>query len=295
MSDDRNFTIIRLDLLKYLEDFEKLRTALSDFFVKTRDCTLFGLYDESMNASALLVSEYKSECDIEILFLASEDDSIESKKYLICYLTDHLPACGTITWRIPDTDSNKEIAAEFDFTCEYTVNLFRSVGAKDARLIETFKENEKLLNYMMKFGYKTVNFDELTEDELLQIRTNPDGEFESSLHPEVLMADTVGGFSPKFSFASVRGGKVAAYTIIRCPDGKHCIFEIICVAKSFRCKGVFILPFLYTLKTMDEYGIESGSFAIYEVNRPALQIVEKRFSQLIVSHTIQHNYVYTGK
>lgn len=284
--------IVNLKLIEYLNEFRSLRTPLSDFFVKTRKCTLTGLKGEDGLAKVLLITEVKH--NTEILFLSSVNDDVALKQILLDHLIESLTSQTAIIWRIPDTDSNKEIAINNRFICTKTVNLYRSVGSGDERLIKILSDNDKIYNYMFRFGYQVKTFNELSEDELYQINSNPDNEFVNGLHPESFTSDITGGFKNNFSFAATKNGKVAAYNIVRCPDGRHCVFEIICVGKSYSKKGVFILPFLSSLRAMNEAGIEGASFAIYETNRASLNVINKRFSQLITSHTIQHNYIYAS-
>lgn len=290
MTDSTRLSVKNIELIEYLFKCNELRSALSDFLLKTRNCTITVLTDDTDSTLALLLTEVKT--GTEILFLSSVGNDIKLKQLLIDYLKKNLPPRSSITWRIADNDINRDLAPANDFKCIYTVNLFRTVGSGDGRLIKVLNENAKLYNYMLKFGYEVKSFDELTENEISQIKNNPDNEFDSELHAGAFIEDSIGGFSKAFSFAAVRDGKVVAYNIVRCPDSKHFIFEIINVATSYRSKGVFILPFYAFLKTANEAGLESGSFAIYEVNTPALSIVTKRFSQLITSHGLQHNYVY---
>lgn len=292
MNTPTNPLIKNIELIEYITECGELRSALSDFFVKTKNCAITVLFDETGKPLALLLTEVAA--NTEILYLSSVNDDAKSKQVLIDYLKKSVPTHSSVIWRLTDSDANKELALANKFKCRYTVNLFRSVGSGDERLIKILDDNKKFYNFMLKYGYTVKNFNELSDDELSQIKNNPDNEFDTGLHAKELIEDTVGGFSKTLSFAAIKEGKVVSYNIVRHPDDKHIIFEIINVAVSYRNKGVFILPFYASLNEMNNADLESGSFAIYEINTPALNVVTKRFSQLITLRTIQHNYIYNA-
>lgn len=280
-----------ISIPEYLTRFSDLRTNLSDFYVKTRNCRIIGAAGEEKNGKGFLLAEQGSLT--EVLFITAEGEDPSVKKALLDHLTGTLPSGSKIQWRIIDNPGNEKIAAEYGFREEETVNIFHTVGADNETAAKTLREYEKLFVLKESLGYRTISFKKLSEGELSQIRNNPDGEFDSSLHPERLMDDISGGFSPEMSFASVKDGKVIAYTIVRNPLGKSCIFELICVAESERKNGLFILPFYRSLREIIASGAESAIFAVYENNSHMLKLVRKWFSQLIASHTIQHNMVFT--
>lgn len=286
---EMNIHTEEISIPEYLIKFSKLRTALSDFYVKTRSCRIIGAAGDEKKG--FLLAEQRS--DTEILFITAEDEDPSVKKALLDHLTGLLPSGSTIRWRIIDNPGNEKAAAAYGFQDKETVNIFRTVSADNETAVKTLREYEKLYVLKESLGYRTVSFEKLSEGELSQIRNNSDGEFDPSLHPERLMDDISGGFSPKMSFASVKDGKVIAYTGVRDPLGKSCIFELICVAESERKNGLFILPFYRSLREIIASGAESALFSVYESNSHMMTLVRKWFSQLIASHSIQHNMEFT--
>ena len=278
-----------INLFEYLTAFSALRTNLSDFYLKTKPCRIFGSFDQEENARGLLLTE--SAAVPEILFLTAEKNDPAVKKELIDGLAAALPKGTPLRYRIQSQSGDRALAEECGFREESILNLFRTVGAGDERLHETFREYEKMTRFLEKRGYETVSFDRLSEEARREIAENPDGVFDDGLHPGVLMEEIRGTVSETLSFATLKDGKVAAYTIVRCPDGKNVIFEIICVAEPEKKSGVFILPFLCSLHKMEETGADKAFFAIYEQNKEALPLVRKRFSRLIVSESVQWNMI----
>ena len=290
---EKKFDVTEINILDYLKDFSGFRTPLSDFYIKTKRCRILGIYDENKVGKGFLLAEPGEVT--EILFVAAENEDPSIKRKLLGRLARSLPSKSEMRWRILENSKDESFAAEFGFRPDKTVHLFRTVGPEDEHAEETIRKYEKLYSFVENHGYRAVSFNELTKAELRQIRNNPDKEFDSYLRPGVLMDDTAGGFSADMSFAALKDGKVAAYTIVRSPDGKSCIFEIICVAKSERNSGVFILPFLSSLKAIIASGAEVALFAIYDNNSKTLDMVKKRFGQLISSDSVQHNMRYIVK
>lgn len=290
---ETKFDVSEINILDYLKDFSSFRTPLSDFYIKSKRCRILGIYDENKVGKGFLLAEPGE--PTEILFLAAENEDTSIKRKLLGRMARTLPSKSEIRWRLLENSKDEAFAAEFGFRHDKTVHLFRTVGPEDEHAEELIRKYEKLYSFVENHGYHAVSFNELTKAELRQIRNNPDREFDSYLRPGVLMDDAAGGFSAELSFAAVKDGKVAAYTIIRRPDAKSCIFEIICVAKSERNSGVFILPFLSSLKTIKSSGAEVALFAIYDNNSKTLDMVKKRFGLLISSDSVQHNMIYTKR
>ena len=217
-----NIHTAEISIPDYLIRFSDLRTALSDFYVKTRNCRILGAVSEGKNGKGFLLASQESVT--EILFITAEDDDPSVKNALLDHLAGTLPSGSRIRWRIIDSPENETVAEEYGFRKEETVNIFRTVGSDHETAERTLLEYEKLFVLRESLGYRTLSFEKLSKEELSQIRNNPDGEFDPSLHPERLMDDISGGFSPEMSFAAVKDGKVIAYTIVRNSIGKSCIF-----------------------------------------------------------------------
>lgn len=283
------YSVSEISIFEYLTGCAGLRTALSDFYVKTRKCFILGARGGDRGYAGFMIAEPGS--ITEILFIIAEGEDSEIKKALLDGFKGRSPAGTGIRWRIANSAENEQIAAEYGFMPEGTLNIFRTVGPDDEQLKALLTEYGRLYVAMESMGYRTVSFGELSQDELRQIRENPDGEFDDSLNPGALMGDTAGGFSSKLSFASVRDGKVAAYSIIRDAGGKSCIFEIVCVAQSLRRQGLFILPFYSSFRAIVESGKQSAVFAVYEHNAPMMKLLEERIGGLIRSRTVQHNMI----
>ncbi len=282
-----------IDLFEYLKDFGALRTALSDYYIKTKDCRIFGAYENGIGTGFLLCEERRTR---EILFLCAENGNAEIKSCLLRAFLDTLLPGAAVRWRIVnDTDNaNTALAVRYGFSPESVLHIFRYTSDASAvqGVIDTYAP---LSNRMEARGYVAKPFEQLTEDELYQIRDNPDGEFEACLESGKHIRGATGRLDEKCSFAAVKDGKVIAYTVVVAHGEQRCIVENVSVARSARGGGAFLLPFLRMLGAIIKRNYATISFAIYETNAAMLPMMRKHFSALITAETVQHSYVLTSK
>lgn len=281
-------TVSEIGLFDCLTAFEAWRSPLADFYLKTKNCLVLGARGEGGAARGLLLAERGEET--ELLFLAGEDGSV--KKTLVEHLMGLMPPGGLLRWRTEADSGDEALARECGFRYESTLHVFRSVSAEDPALTEVLAEYEPLCAEMESRGYVTESFARLRPEELDQIRCNAGDEYAPELHPERLMDDTAGGFAPELSFAAVKDGRVAAYTIVRAPGAKRCVFEIVCAAKSQRGTGAYLLPVLASIRAMRDRGVETAVNAVYESNGKPMTMLTKRFARLIRSRSVRRHYVY---
>ncbi len=282
-----------IDLFEYLKDFEALRTALSDYYIKTKDCRIFGAYENGPGVGFLLCEERRTR---EILFLCAENDDTEIKGRLLRAFLDTLPAGTAVRWRIVNDTGNAStsLAVSCGFAAERILHVFRYTS--DATAVQSVIDTYSPLSDRMEArGYVAKPFEQLTENELCQIRDNPDGEFEACLESGKHIRGVTGRLDEKCSFAAVKDGKVIAYTVVVAHGEKHCIVENVSVARSARRGGTFLLPFLRMLGAIIQRNYATISFAIYETNTAMLPMMRKHFSALITAETVQHSYVLTSK
>lgn len=274
---------------EYLTVFSNLRTPLSDFYVKTGRCKILGISGRNTAARAFLLAEQK---DItELLFITADHGAPALKKSLLDHLKMQLPSGSAIRWRIQDNAADEELALEYGFSPESVVNIFHSLELQDPHTEEQLRKYEKLYLAKERFGYHTVSFAELSAGALCQITDDSDGEFEKAFSPKSFLCSSASGFSPELSFATLKGGKVVAYSMIRRPDSAACIFEIICVAKSKRMLGLFVLPFYASFRAIKDTDAKKVLFSVYENNSQMMKLVRKHLSPLVASKKCQHNMI----
>lgn len=282
--------IKNINVLEYVLQFESLRSPLSDYYMRSGKYAALGYFSKENEAAGVMV--YNIDSIFEIIYLKAKNDDDGIKRQLISELFKKAHSASGIRWRLLEGDSNASLANSLGFYCESVLNIFHVERQKGiGEVWEILQKNEKLYAILEKRGFEAKRFDELTKDELHQIRDNPDDEFESYFHPDQLMDNHCGVFSEEFSTAAVISGKVAAYSIVKKPDGKHCVFEVINVARSKRKTGAFIIAFLKPLRAMFDSDIEDCSFAIYENNREMLNMFKANFGKIVTSQTVQRNLI----
>ncbi len=286
--------IREINLFEYLKDFEALRTALSDFYIKTKNCQVFGAYENGVGVGFLLCEERRM---FEILFLCAENDDEKIKDGLLGAFLDTLPSGTAVRWRIVnDTkNANTQLAVNRGFAAESVLHIFHFKHADSDAVHSVIDRYTHLYTFMEKRGYVTKPFETLTEDELHQIRDNPDGEFAAYLESGEHIKGNTGKLDERCSFAAVRDGKVFAYVIVVAHGEKSCIVENVSVAHSARRGGTFILPFLSMLSALKQSNYDTVSFAIYETNADIMPMMRKNLSALLTSETVQRNYVLIKK
>ena len=284
------YTIYSADILQYLTGCETLRTPLSDFYVRSKDCLILCAKREDGSTAGFLLAEGKNPC--EIWFLTAEDNDSSAKRSLFDALADRQPSGTELHRRLKQGDPDEAFFTEYGFKPSCILHLFRSLSTQCDGLSDFIRDNEPLCAAAEQRGFETLSFDRLTKEQLRQISENTDGTLDGSLRPGKLMKDTAGGFSAEMSFAAVKDGHVAAYSLIRKPDARHCVFEILCAGAPYRRSGIFLLPLMRTLEAVRASGTESVFFAVYDHNSPMLTTLKNHFSHLIASHSMQNNMMY---
>lgn len=288
--------IREINLFEYLKDFESLRTELSDYYIRTKNCRILGAYEDG-GVGFLLCQESRIR---EVLILCAENNNIRIKDDLLRTFLDELPSGIKVRWRIlNDTQNeNKQIAVGRGFVMESLLHVFHYDCLKPdfaEEMQDAIDKYTDLNMFMERHGYVTKPFSELTDDELHQIRDNTDGEFETYLQSGEHIRGNTGKLDEKCSFATVRDGKVFAYVIVVAYGGVRAVVENMSVARSARKGGTFLLPFIHVLGALKHSDYEAISFAIYETNADALPLMRKHFPKFLTSEMVQYNYLFTGR
>lgn len=262
-----------------------LRTALSDYYVKNNDCVILSAADGTGGQIGLMIFEEKAV--VEVLYLKADGNSVKAEmlNYLIA-ATDK-----NIRYRTVNSEDDEKIAFSCGFRHESDLNIYRSKDRDHPDVISFFEKYGKLYDSAAKRGYGIKSFEELNGDELDQIVCDPDGEFVSGFDPGKFLNGNFGDLSKKISTAVTKNGKVIAYSLLRCVGGK-CIFEILCVARSYRKTFAVIPAIIRSINEMLKAGFARITFAVYQTNAEMIRITETDMIKVLEPAVVQHNMIH---
>ncbi len=148
------------------------------------------------------------------------------------------------------------------------------------------KRGNRLVSRFERRGYETVRLDHAGEDIISQIRDSHTFETSSYFdHPEKKL-------SYELSFAAVRDGKLAAYTLVLLPDPRKAVFDQIWESPELKGSGVVILPFAASIGMYLEKGCTTGVYAVYRKNTEANLFVKMLPEGFNTKESVTENYCY---
>ena len=277
--------ISTINFFEYFGCNDDLKSSLSDYYVKNNDCRILLATNDSGEQVGLLLYEEKTV--VEILYVKAKDGFC--KKELLKHLIDLTDKM--IRYRIVSNEEDEKIALDCGFFCESSLNIYHSFDWNHPGTPGFFEKYNKLYLFAIKRNCTVKSFAELNEDELRQIRDNPDDEFVSELQPGKFLGNNFNDLSKRVSTAVIKNGKVAAYSLVRCV-GNKCIFEILCVAKSHRRTTVIAPAFIRSLREIYNEGLTRITYAVYQKNTEMIKVLENNMKETIESVTVQHNMIY---
>lgn len=285
---EKDLTISRIDIFEYFGCNSKLKTALSDYYVKNNDCVIILAVDNLGEQVGLLIYEQKTA--VEILYVKTNCYFVAKK--LLNYVID--VSDKIVRYRVVNNKGDENLALDCGFTHESSVNIYRSKDRNHPDVVRFLEKYNKLYNALITRHYTVKSFDQLNCDELNQIKCNPDNEFASELNPTKFLENNLSNLSKRVSTAVISNGKVVAYSLIRCV-GNKCIFEILCVGKSYQKTYAIVPAIMRPLNELIKEGFTYITFAAYQTNAEVIQIYANHMSDALESVTVQHNMVYLRK
>ena len=153
----------------------------------------------------------------------------------------------------------------------------------------------KLCSYLKRHGYSTVRFADADNALIGQIRNSSQSDFQNPLSPALFMDDPAKQLSTDMSFAAVKDGKLAAYTLVTKQAEKKAVFEHISVSSAERGSGIILLPFAAAMDAFFKNGCESASYAMYGSNTRANAFRKKLLTIFDTTESISENYIYAQR
>ena len=128
------------------------------------------------------------------------------------------------------------------------------------------KSGNRICAMLKRHGYTVVSFAEASADTIEQIRNSDNSEFANPFETRSFFDEPSRKLSHEFSFAAVKDGELAAYTLVSLPSPEKCVVEQIAVSSKKRGSGVILLPFAETAESLIASGVKLVTYAMYESN-----------------------------
>ncbi len=187
-------------------------------------------------------------------------------------------------------DIAAHVCGKLGFEKQKSITVYTYRPEKDKRW-ESFMSGrgERICAMLTRRGYRTVSFADADADIIRQICESDRSDFGNPFETRSFFEEPAKKLSRELSFAAVKDGKLAAYTLISLAAPGKVIFEQMAEARSKRGTGVIILPFAGFMKAFRESGCEVGSYAIYDSNTAAVGFRDRLVD--IASRKTAENYL----
>ena len=157
------------------------------------------------------------------------------------------------------------------------------------------KKGSGLCATLERLGYRAVSFRDLDPALLDQLRHSDRSEYGNEMfHPALYLDNPESRLSPDLSFAAVRDGQLAAYSLVTMEDEKTAQFAQLSVSAGEQGRGVILLPFSASVRCFFDKGLSRACYAMYASNEPADAFRRKVLAVFDTSETRLEGYSWPG-
>ncbi len=170
-------------------------------------------------------------------------------------------------------------------------NIIVYTARRDAEMQWTEMMNssgKRICNMLERFGYKALSFAEADAEITDQIRNSDKSDFDSPFETCSFFDEPSRKLSRELSFAAVKDGELAAYTLVSLPSPEKCVLEQIVSSSKKRGSGVIMLPLAETVRNFIAGGGKLITYAMYKSNTAANSFRSKVFDS--ASEKATENY-----
>ena len=146
----------------------------------------------------------------------------------------------------------------------------------------------RVCDMLRRHGYETVSFADADDDIIGQIRDSDKSGFGNPFETRSFFDDPSRKLSRELSFAAVKNGELAAYTLASLLSPEKGVMEQIAVSEKKRGTGVILLPFAESVERFTASGGVLATYAIYGSNAAANTFRDKLVD--IASEKVAENY-----
>ena len=149
----------------------------------------------------------------------------------------------------------------------------------------------RICDMLRRHGYRTVSFADADDDIIRQIYESDKNGFGNPFEPRSFFDDPSKKLSYDLSFAAVRNGELAAYTLGRLLTPQKGVLEQIAASEKKRGTGVILLPFAETVERFTAIGGKVASYAIFGSN-DAANSFRDRLVDIATRKVAENYYLY---
>ena len=150
------------------------------------------------------------------------------------------------------------------------------------------ERGNRICEYLKRHGYEKVSFADAGTDIIGQIRSSDRSGFENPFETGLFFDEPSRKLSRELSFAAIKDGELAAYTLVSQLSPEKCVLEQIAVSRNKRGTGVILLPAAQSMSVFRSNGYKSFVYAIYGSNIPANLLRDKLIST--AAEKVTENY-----
>ncbi len=292
-----NIRIFDGNYTDYLLIFGDNRTACSDYFAKISEASGGKIY--------ILVLD-----NIPAGFLCA---ALESKSVRICYgftvecyrkkgvfsnllahALNNLP--GQVNMNILSNHKyyrdvvNVCVSRGFEFKSYCDVYRCR---AEDFVKWEEYMDisGNKLCGCLKRQGYYCISLAEADSIIYDMLYNSSENEFGNRLDIKSFFDNPGKNMNKDMSFVTLKDNRIAAYTLVSCPDNKSAVFEHISASQKYAGSGCIILSFANSMESFNKFNCRRASYAMYDDNTHANSFRKKLLECVTSSKTRSENYI----
>lgn len=284
--------------LDYIFFFGGERTAYSDYSVKN-----------ALESGGKLYFMYEDKYAVGYICVAIEDNS---SRIFYAYTKKENRNKGVLKRLLRHVAENARFSVRLNISekqkyYRYVSSACRSAGfsLQSSCIVfsgysrDFFRWDDYMLNtgnryihMFEKWGFICTSFREADESIIDEIYYSDENEYENSLSVKPFFDCKSRCMDMDMSFAAIKDGHVAAYTLVSRPYKDGVVFEQISTSRRYMQTGIVLFPFVRAMDKFKEFGCKAVSYAMYEDNVQSNSFREKIINMLTSSRVRTYNYVY---
>jgi hypothetical protein len=283
--------------MDYLFLFGDERTAYSDLSVRTAiasDGNVYMAWEENHPVGYICLSEESEKTNILYAFTVPK----MRRKGVFCELLSYAAQRSPRPLKLSIADSHKcygivsHTCKKQGFEVQSSCIVYSGKAVDFVRWKQYMeKTGGTMCEILERQGFSCVSFADAGQNLLDQIYCSSGNEFGNHLDIRAFFDNPYKQMNRNMSFAAVRNGKLAAYTLVSSPDASSAVFEHISASEKQIGSGCILLPFSRAMDSFEKYGCHRAAYAMYEDNGHANNFRKKLLDMVTSSRKRSENYI----